>query len=193
MRATVAIVHSMQTARMMSLLADRARTADRVSASNSGQIALSRGVRKAYTCVTDMHDGHHPSTPHHGHGWSPAGPRRRWLEPFVLVLLARGIGHGYALVARLNALGAAPNEVDASALYRTLRDLEMAGLVQSHWTSPDSGASRREYILTDAGWVSLADWVAVMHERARLVGAFLAEYEALGQEALTRARADTEA
>jgi hypothetical protein len=32
-----------------------------------------------------------------------------------------------------------------------------------------------------------------MHERARLVGEFLAEYEALGQEALTRARADTEA
>jgi len=41
MRATVAIVLSMQTARMMSLLADRARTADRVSASNSGQLALS--------------------------------------------------------------------------------------------------------------------------------------------------------
>jgi PadR family transcriptional regulator PadR len=111
----------------------------------------------------------------------------------VLVLLARGIGHGYALVARLNALGAAPNEVDAGALYRTLRDLETAGLVQSHWTSPDAGAPRRDYVLTDAGWVGLADWVVVMHERARLVGAFLAEYEALGQEARTRARADTEA
>jgi len=193
MRATVAIVHSMQTARMMSLLADRARTADRVSASNSGQLALSRRVCETYICVTTMHDGHHSSTPHHGHGWSPAGPRRRWLEPFVLVLLARGIGHGYALVGHLNALGAAANEVDAGALYRTLRDLEMAGLVQSHWTSPDSGASRREYILTDAGWVSLANWVAVMHERGLLVGAFLAEYEALGQEARTRARADTEA
>ena len=140
-----------------------------------------------------MHDGHHPSAPHHGHGWSPDGPRRRWLEPFVLVLLARGIGHGYGLVARLNALGAAPNEVDAGALYRTLRDLETVGLVQSHWTSPDAGAPRRDYVLTDAGWVSLADWVVVMHERARLVGEFLAEYEALGQEARTRARADTEA
>ena len=165
----------------------------RPAARRTGQMALSHRVCEAYICVTDMHDGHYPSTPHHGHGWSPAGPRRRWLEPFVLVLLARGIGHGYALVGRLNALGAAANDVDAGALYRTLRDLEMAGLVQSHWTSPDSGASRREYILTDAGWVSLADWVPVMHERARLVGAFLAEYEALGQEALTRARADTEA
>ncbi len=140
-----------------------------------------------------MHDEHHSSTPHHGHSWSAPGPRRRWLEAFLLVLLARGISHGYALVGRLNALGAAANEVDAGALYRTLRDLEMAGLVQSQWTSPDAGASRREYVLTDAGWASLADWAAVMHERARLVGEFLAEYENLGQEARTRARADTEA
>ena len=114
------------------------------------------------------------------------------MEPFLLVLLARGIGHGYALAGQLNALRVAPNEVDAGALYRTLRDLEAAGLVQSHWTSPDVGAPRREYVLTDAGWVSLADWVVVMHERARLVGEFLAEYEALGQTARTRARADTE-
>ena len=111
----------------------------------------------------------------------------------MLVLLARSVGHGYALVGRLNALGVAPNEVDAGALYRTLRDLETAGLVQSHWTSPDAGASRREYVLTDAGWASLADWAGVMHERARLVGEFLSEYEALGQEARPRARADTEA
>ena len=34
---------------------------------------------------------------HHGHGWPPGGPRHRWLEPFVLVLIAQGCGHGYAL------------------------------------------------------------------------------------------------
>ena len=140
-----------------------------------------------------MHAGHHCSTPHHDHGWSPPGPRRRWLEPFLLVLLARGAAHGYALVGRLNSLGVAPKEVDPGALYRTLRDLELAGLVQSHWTTPDSGAPRRDYVLTDAGRARLAEWGAVMHERARLVGEFLSEYEASGQDAATAAPADVEA
>ncbi len=106
------------------------------------------------------------------------------------MFLADGIGHGYALVARLNALGVAANEVDAGAIYRTLRDLEGSGLVESHWTAPDVGASRRDYILTDAGRASLAEWAAVMHERARLVGAFLSEFERLGLQAVVPDQAD---
>lgn len=110
----------------------------------------------------------------------------------MLVLLARGNAHGYGLVGRLNALGVAPGEVDAGTLYRTLRELELAGLVESRWRSPDSGAPRRDYVLTDAGRTRLAEWVAVMHERARLLGEFLAEYEASGLGAPTTARPDME-
>jgi len=140
-----------------------------------------------------MHAGHHPSTLHHGQGWSPPGRRRRWLEPFLLVLLARGVAHGYALVGRLNALGVAPGELDAGTLYRTLRELELTGLVESQWRPPDSGAPRRDYVLTDAGRARLAEWVAVMHERARLLDEFLAEYEQSGLGAPTAAQADMEA
>ena len=110
----------------------------------------------------------------------------------MLVLIARGVGYGYALIGRLNALGAAPNEVDAGALYRTLRDLETLGLVLSQWTSPDLGAPRRDYVLTDAGRASLEDWAVVMHERARLVGEFLSEFEALEQRAPAPAQTDRE-
>src|SRR5665213_1794665 len=120
---------------------------------------------------------HHGPGMHHGQGWRPKGPRYRWLEPFVLVLVARGTSYGYGLVGRLNVLGVAPSAVDVGELYRTLRDLELSGLVRSAWTGPEATARRREYALTHAGEARLAEWAAVMRERARLVAEFLSEYE----------------
>jgi poly-beta-hydroxybutyrate-responsive repressor len=125
---------------------------------------------------------HLPDHPHHQHhqhhrGWSPGGPRRRFLEPFLLVLLAGEPAHGYSLLGQLNELGVAPEDVDVGQLYRTLRELEMAGLVKSSWETPAAGAARRGYAITDEGLAVLDDWAAVMRERARLVGEFLKQYE----------------
>ena len=116
----------------------------------------------------------------HQRGWSPGGPRRRWLEPFLLVLVAGGATHGYSLLGRLNELGVSPDEVDVGQLYRTLRELELAGLVVSRWEMPEAGAARRDYEITDEGRAVLHNWAFVMQERARLVGEFLAQYEQLG-------------
>jgi poly-beta-hydroxybutyrate-responsive repressor len=129
---------------------------------------------------------HHPPDPqHHQHqrGWSPGGPRRRWLEPFLLVLLASEPAHGYSLLGRLNELGVAADDVDVGQLYRTLRELEIAGLVESRWETPAAGAARRGYALTDAGLAVLDDWALVMRERARLVDEFLKQYGRLGRVA----------
>lgn len=136
---------------------------------------------------------HHVPGMHHGHGWRPIGPRHRWLEPFLLVLIAGGTGHGYGLVGRLNTLEVAPAGVDVGELYRTLRELELGGLVRSGWTNPASGARRREYVLTEAGEARLAEWAAVMRERARLVGEFLAAHERIGHGAAGAAGSDKEA
>jgi len=38
-------------------------------------------------------------------GWAPLGGRHRWMEPFVLVLLAGGSAHGYAITAQLEEMG----------------------------------------------------------------------------------------
>jgi len=125
------------------------------------------------------HEGHGWHAGHHGQGWRPAGPRHRWLEPFVLVLIADGTRHGYGLIGRLNQAGVAPGTLDVGELYRTLRELEVAGLVRSTWATPPGGARRREYELTEPGETRLGEWAEVMRERARLVGEFLQAFEEL--------------
>lgn len=114
-------------------------------------------------------------TPIH-HGWAPLGGRRRWMEPFMLVLLAEEPAHGYALVGELEEMGVNSGELDFGQVYRTLRNLEEAGLVSSDWSSDQVGPQRREYRLTAEGYTSLDEWAAVMRERARLMAEFDARY-----------------
>jgi PadR family transcriptional regulator PadR len=110
------------------------------------------------------------------HGWSPVGAGHRWMEPFVMMLLARGRTHGYAIVGDLAQLGITNTTVDVGQVYRTLRDLEQAGQVESTWSTERAGPARREYELTDAGYAALDEWAAVMKERARLIAEFDAGY-----------------
>ncbi len=109
-------------------------------------------------------------------GWAPLGGRRRWMEPFILVLLAEGPAHGYAIVGQLEEMGVSGGELDFGAVYRTLRDLEDSGQVTSVWSNERSGPQRRDYALTEAGYAALDEWSAVMHERARLIAEFDARY-----------------
>jgi poly-beta-hydroxybutyrate-responsive repressor len=114
-------------------------------------------------------------TPVH-RGWAPLGGRRRWMEPFVLMLLAGGGAHGYAIIAQLEDLGITGGTVDVGQVYRTLRELEEAGQVTSAWSNEPSGPQRREYQLTETGYGELDEWAAVMKERARLIAEFDARY-----------------
>lgn len=121
-------------------------------------------------------------------GWAPVGGRHRWMEPFVLVLLAGGGAHGYAITAQLEEMGITGGPVDIGQVYRTLRDLEEAGHVTSSWSSEPVGPQRRDYELTEAGYAEIDAWAAVMKERARLIGEFNARY--LEAIAAPRKRAD---
>ena len=109
-------------------------------------------------------------------GWAPLGGRHRWMEPFVLMLLAGGSVHGYAITGQLEDLGITGGSVDVGQVYRTLRDLEEGGLVTSRWSQERVGPQRREYELTESGYAALDEWAAVMKERARLVAEFDARY-----------------
>jgi PadR family transcriptional regulator, regulatory protein PadR len=108
-------------------------------------------------------------------GWAQVGSHHRWMEPFVLALLANGSAHGYAIVGELAQLGITNGAVDVGQVYRTLRDLEQARQVRSTWTT-GTGPARRDYELTETGWEALDEWAAVMKERTRLVAEFDALY-----------------
>lgn len=106
-------------------------------------------------------------------GWVRPGARRgRWIEPFVLLLVAEQPSHGYSVIGRLDELGLTADGVDVGMVYRTLRELDAEGLVTTEW-GLESGPPRREYRLTAEGRHALAEWAAVMVERKRLVEAFL--------------------
>jgi len=108
-------------------------------------------------------------------GWMPLAARRRWIEPFVLAMLARET-YGYAILGRLEEMHISNSSLDVGLVYRTLRDLERDGLVSSSWAEESAGPRRRAYQLTEAGYAALDDWAVVMRERARLIGEFNADY-----------------
>jgi len=120
-------------------------------------------------------------------GWAPVAGRHRWMEPFVLVLLAEGRAHGYAVISELEEMGIAGGPVDVGQVYRTLRELEETGHVTSSWSSEPVGPQRRDYELTEAGYAALDEWAAVMKERERLIAEFDARYlEAVARPRPTR-------
>ncbi len=135
-----------------------------------------RAADGAASITSDLASDHDETGVPVHRGWAPRGGRHRWMEPFVLVLLADGGAHGYAITAQLEEMGITGGPVDIGQVYRTLRELEGAGQVTSSWSATPVGPQRREYELTDAGYATIDAWAAVMKERARLIGEFNARY-----------------
>jgi DNA-binding PadR family transcriptional regulator len=75
--------------------------------------------------------------------------RCNYLQACLLLLLSEQPGHGYELALRLAPLGLAGT--DAACVYRALRTLERAALVESNWTSSCTGPDRRVYSVTALG------------------------------------------
>ncbi len=114
-------------------------------------------------------------------GWLTCGGRRRWMAPFILVLLAEEPSHGYGLIGRLREMGVAGDTMDVGQVYRTLRCLERLGHVRSWWSADPTGPRRREYELTDDGRAALDEWAVVMAERQRLIDEFEVRYGVAGR------------
>jgi poly-beta-hydroxybutyrate-responsive repressor len=83
----------------------------------------------------------------------------RFLEPCLLLLLRGDATHGYNLLEALRQFGFAPGSVDASVVYRILREMEDAGWVSSQWDTAGSGPPRRVYTVTADGEEYLAAWI----------------------------------
>ncbi len=112
-----------------------------------------------------------------------AGPQPRLhgdlLTSSLLAYLRRWNAYGYQLVQELAKSGL-PN-FDSATVYRTLRQLERAGLVSSFWDTSESGPARRMYSLTKAGEAFLDLWLDLFGRYQRILQSALSSLENLGQ------------
>lgn len=114
-----------------------------------------------------------------GMGWGGgACPRRisRFLEPCLLLLLRGDATHGYNLLEALRQFGFAPGMVDASVVYRILREMEDAGWVSSQWDTAGSGPPRRVYTVTSDGEEYLAAWINDLRSTRDEIDQFIETY-----------------
>ena len=79
------------------------------------------------------------------------------LDMLILQTLQWGPQHGYSIAQTLRAQSAEALQVETGSLYPALHRLEQAGLLTSHWMTPESGRRRRIYSLTKAGSKALVE------------------------------------
>ena len=100
-----------------------------------------------------------------------------FVQPAVLLLLAEGPCHGYALLEDLRTRGYLPGEADVGNLYRGLRRLEAEGYVASEWVRQEGpGPARRRYRITPRGEGLLFQEALAMAQRASYIERLLKEY-----------------
>ena len=101
-------------------------------------------------------------------------PLRGLLEPYLLLLLRNLSTHGYQLMQSLTAIGFAA--VDPATVYRTLRQMEKEGLIDSFWETGEAGPARRRYTVTDAGEAFLSTWANSLERYQHLLDRFFDLY-----------------
>lgn len=111
------------------------------------------------------------AAPANGNGSHSAGPQPRLhgelLSTTLLAFLRGWNAYGYELTQRLAQAGLPQS--DSGTVYRTLRQLERAGLVSSFWDTSESGPARRMYSLTQAGEAFLAGWIDILEHYQRVL------------------------
>ena len=111
-----------------------------------------------------------------GKGWRGRGRRAvRMLEPALLLLLHYGTAHGYTLLEQLREFGL--GDLNSSMVYRTLRDMEEKGWVDSTWDEEQAqGPPRRVYRLTALGDEVLGRHTQELREARGMIDRLLGAY-----------------
>jgi PadR family transcriptional regulator PadR len=87
----------------------------------------------------------------------------------ILFSLLNKPSHGYSLLDEIKDTGIETEDVPYGILYRTLRLMEMDGLVKSEWQVEETGPSRRIYKITDEGKEYLRDWAKTSKKRVNTI------------------------
>lgn len=99
---------------------------------------------------------------------------RNWLVPVILLALREWNSYGYELMERTAAFGF--EAMNPGTLYRTLRQMEKEGVVESKWETSRGGPARRMYTITDAGEAYLDFWAEALEQYRRNMDAFFSLY-----------------
>jgi poly-beta-hydroxybutyrate-responsive repressor len=106
----------------------------------------------------------------------PGWPPRDILAPFVLLAVSLQRAHGYVIEDYLRTLGLFG--ITMSTLYRTLRQMEKEGYLESTWEPGPTGPARRVYTITDAGHAWLDSSAAMLNAYRETIDRFFGLYEA---------------
>ncbi len=99
---------------------------------------------------------------------------RNWLVPVILLTLRELNSYGYELMERTAAFGF--EAMNPGTLYRTLRQMEKEGVVESEWETSKGGPARRMYTITDAGEAYLDFWAQALEQYQRNMDSFFRLY-----------------
>jgi PadR family transcriptional regulator PadR len=114
----------------------------------------------------------------HGEGSCHCESRHeKFIDPCLLLLIARDPSHGYDLIERLKCYGF--EGVDPTRVYRHLRHLEDEGFLESAWSTETSGPARRAYRITKEGLDFLQTWQPAVTRSIQSYEAFLADLSAM--------------
>jgi PadR family transcriptional regulator PadR len=107
---------------------------------------------------------------------SPGWPPRDILPPFVLLAVSLQRAHGYAIEDYLRGFGLFG--ITMSTLYRTLRQMEKDGFLESTWEPGPTGPARRVYTITDTGHVWLESSASMLNAYRETINRFFGLYNA---------------
>jgi len=113
-------------------------------------------------------------------GWCKNYPGERpprFLKAFLLLFLSVEEAHGYELIEHLKKMGVKYETYEVGYVYKTLRNMEKEGVVESRWNVKEKGAAKRVYRITDKGTESLANWAAVLTNIRDSITNFLKVYK----------------
>jgi DNA-binding PadR family transcriptional regulator len=87
----------------------------------------------------------------------------------ILFSLLTKPSYGYSLLEEIKDTGIETGEIPYGILYRTLRSMEMDGLVKSEWQIEETGPSKRVYKITEEGKEYLIDWAKISKKRVNKI------------------------
>ena len=106
----------------------------------------------------------------------PGWPPRDIVTPFVLLAVSLQRAHGYAIEDYLRGFGLFG--ITMSTLYRTLRQMERDGFLESTWEPGPTGPARRVYTITDTGDAWLTTSATMLDAYRETINRFFGLYDA---------------